>query len=88
MKAPVWSTIVAVAACLPLLAMPWLLSVSDPSETNRIMLCLYPLAVVLGAYCARKSMPERPEVFWILIAIILLIHASMWILVDPLLLRP
>ena len=88
MKAPIWAAAVAVAACLPLLAMPWLLAASAPDSANKVFLSLYPLAVVGGAYLAWRSMPERPEVYWILIAVIILIHISMWLLVDPTLLLP
>lgn len=84
MKAPRWSAWVAVAVCLPLVSMPWLISDSAPDRSTEVMLWLYPLVVVLGAFCAWKSMPERPEVFWILILVIALVHAAMWVLVNPL----
>lgn len=48
------------------------------------MLWLYPFVIVLGAFCAWKSIPERPEVFWILIVVMALVHAAMWVLVNPL----
>lgn len=84
MKAPRWSAWVAVAVCLPLVSMPWLISDSAPDRSTEVMLWLYPLVVVLGTFCAWKSMPERPEVFWILILVIALVHAAMWVLVNPL----
>lgn len=84
MKAPKWATWIAVIVCLPLFSMPWLIADSAPDSNTKTMLSLYPLAVLLGAYCARKAMPERPEVFWILIAVIVLVHAAMWVLVNPL----
>ncbi len=84
MKAPRWAAWVAVAVCLPILAMPWLISESAPGGISETMLWTYPFAVILGAWCAWKSMPARPEVYWILIAVLLLVHASMWVLVNPL----
>ena len=47
------------------------------------MLWLYAPVTILAAYCAYKSMPERPEVFWVLIAVIILTHLAMWVLVNP-----
>ena len=84
MKAPKWAAWVAVIVCLPLLSLPWMIADSAPDSNTKIMLSLYPLVVVLGAFCAWKCMPERPEVFWILVAVILLVHAAMWVLVNPL----
>lgn len=83
MKAPRWAAWVAAAVCVPVVSLPWLISLSAPERMTETLLWIYPFAVFGGAYCAWKSMPERPEVYWILIAVILLIHAAMWMLADP-----
>lgn len=44
------------------------------------LLVIEGISVICGAYCAWKSMPDRPEVFWILIAVIALTHAAVWLL--------
>jgi len=84
MKAPKWAAWLAVIVCLPLVSLPWLIADSAPDSNTKVMLWIYPFAVLLGAFCAWKSMPERQEVYWILIAVLLLVHAAMWVLVNPL----
>ena len=83
MKAPKWAAWVAVAVCLPVISLPWLIAACPPGLTYEALLWLYAPVIILAAYCAYKSMPERPEVFWVLIAIVILTHLAMWVLVNP-----
>lgn len=80
MNAQKWATAIAVIICLPIISMPWLIAQCQPDSFNEKLLWAYPFAVICGAYCAWKSMPDRPEVFWILIAVIALTHAAVWLL--------
>lgn len=84
MKPPKWAVWVAVAVCLPIISLPWLIAECPPDHTYETMLWLYAPVIIVTAYCAYKSMPERPEVFWVLIAVAILTHLSMWVLVNPL----
>ena len=71
-----------IAACLPLVAYPALLSRCPADSPAEIFVYLYPVYVVLSGVCAWQSWPARKEVFYILIALLLLTHAAMWALVS------
>ena len=78
---PLWAKIVAIVAALPLLAYPWLLSVAPATGSVETFLYLYPIYVVLSTVCEWLVYPRSPEVYWIMVALMLLTHAAMFALV-------
>lgn len=79
---PLWVKIVIVLAALPVLCAPLLSAGVSPEGEALWLMRLYPAAIVLAAVCAWRAYPQRPELSWILIILMLLIHASMWVLCN------
>lgn len=78
---PLWVKALIIAAALPALAFPRMLS-SAPEDSNiELWMWMYPVYVVLSCVCEWKAWRRRPEVTWILIAVMLLTHAAMWTLI-------
>lgn len=69
---------VAVVSALPVLMWPLLLVHVDQlnTATERFLLLAMPVFVLLCSYLARSSYDERPEVAWVLIAVLWLSYAG------------
>lgn len=85
---PLLSKCVIIAVTLPVLAFPWLLSNIAPQSDNLWLLWVYPFAEIGAAILAWLSYRRRPEVSWILAAIMVLMHIAVYILVFPYVLMP
>ena len=83
-RPPIWMIIVIVAAMLPVLAFPTLLAMVSPGGSERIFVWIYPFYVIASGVCAWLCWPERKDVSWILILLMLLSHAAIWMLVKGL----
>lgn len=77
---PLWAKIVVITAALPVMSYPWLLAKTPADSTNEMLIWFYPVYVVVSAVCAWICWPQRREVYWILIALMLLTHAAMFLL--------
>lgn len=73
--------LIALLCCLPLLGAPELIGRCPTEGSAKTFVMLYPIYVVLTAYLAVKSYPERPTLAWILLALLLLTHAAIWLLI-------
>lgn len=79
---PWWVKLLLVVMTLPVLSLPWLLAKAPEENTEALwLLRLYPVAIVLAAWCGWKAYGQRPEVTWVLIAVMFLTNAAMWVLV-------
>lgn len=74
--------IAIIAAALPVLAYPALLSRCPDEPTAALLVKLYPAYVLGAAICAWLCMRKRAEMTWILLVLMLLSHAAMWLLVN------
>lgn len=83
---PLWFKVLAAVLCLPVLALPRLISLCPPDTTAQALLWLYPFFVVLCAWLAAACYGRRPELSWVLLFVLVLSHGAMWLLVDPTLL--
>lgn len=79
---PLWAKLLIIASALPVLAYPWLLSASAADTEERTFLWFYPIYVVASVICAWICWPERREVYWILIVLMLLTHAAIFFLIN------
>lgn len=71
MRPPLWFTVIAVAAALPALRLPWLLD--GISGEAGILLWLYPFVTLLASWLAYRCYSlDRKEMAWILLALSLL----------------
>lgn len=80
--APAWMTIAIIACMLPVLAFPVLLANTAADSPARTFTWFYPFYVLASGICARICYPDRREMTWILLALMLLSHAAMWLLVT------
>ncbi|MCM1067759.1 MAG: hypothetical protein NC418_09340 [Muribaculaceae bacterium] len=79
---PIWIKALIIIAALPVLAYPALLAECPADVADmKPFLWFYPIYVVVSTVCAWAAWRRRPEVTWILIAVMLLTHAAMWTLV-------
>lgn len=85
---PAWVKVLIIVCALPVLALPWLLSLCPEDSTAETFVWLYPAYVLLSAFLAWKVWPARHLLAYILLAVMLLTHAAMYILVDPTIILP
>lgn len=74
--------IVIIVAILPALAFPTLLAMVPPGGSERTFVWLYPFYVIASGVCAWLCWPERKDVSWIIIILMLMSHAAIWMLVK------
>lgn len=65
---------------LPVFAFPTLLGIIKPDSPIVGFVWLYPLYVLASGVCSYICYPERRDVSWILIILMLLAHAGIWYL--------
>lgn len=78
---PLWVKALIIVSCLPVLALPLMISMTGEGFSGSTFIVLYPLYVIVSAVCAWYCYGNRRELAWILIALLWLTHAAMWILV-------
>ena len=82
---PWWIKIIIIAVALPVLALPLMLEKAPANGQADGFLLFYPIYVVAAAICEWICWPRRPEITWILVALMVLTHAARWALVlNPL----
>lgn len=85
-RLPLWMmALIIIVAVVPLPALPQLVAACPAGGPEITFLRFYPLYIVVAAVCAWLSYARRPEVTWIIIVLMLMTHAAMWLLVDPVL---
>lgn len=80
---PLWVKLLIIASCLPVLALPLLISRTRPGFAGGPFLMIYPMYVIASAFFAWHSyrQEDRKDLAWILISLMWLTHAAMWALV-------
>lgn len=82
-RVPVWMTLIIIIAALPVLAFPFMLSMSHGiAGGDRYFLWLYPAYVIAASLLAWQCYGRRSAMTWIIIALMLLTHVSMWVLIG------
>ena len=81
LKTPAWVTVVIIICMLPVLAFPTLLSMTGADTPARLLVWFYPFYVIASGVCAWICWPQRRDVMWILLALMVLSHLAMWMLV-------
>lgn len=82
MRTPRWFLAVVIILLLPLFQFPYLLSICPQESPARTFLWIYPFYALLSGYLAYVCYPTRRAMAWILLAILLLSHISLWLLVS------
>ncbi len=82
-KTPWWVTAIIILAMTPALVLP--LSASDMPDagTPRYLLWFYPAYVIATGVCAYLTYPSRSYLTWILLVLLLMSHAAMYLLLNP-----
>lgn len=80
-RVPLWVNVLIVLCMLPALAFPQMLSMTVAGSPVRTFVWLYPLYVLASGWFARICYPQRADLTWVLLAVLLLAHAAMWMLV-------
>ncbi len=82
-KTPWWVTAIIILAMVPALVLP--LSASDMPDagTPRYLLWFYPAYVIATGVCAYLTYPSRSYLTWILLVLLLMSHAAMYLLLNP-----
>ena len=78
---PLWAKALVVVVALPMpLILLMLMSVAPSAESAKVYMFLYPIATVLDCYCAWRCWANRRELYWILLALLVLTHfAMLWL---------
>ena len=79
-KTPQWFLWLVIVMMLPVLSCPWLIS-NAPQGTS-MFVWFYPIYVITSGWLAYHCYVPRREISYILIALMLLSHVSMWMLPD------
>lgn len=80
-KVPAWVYIVIIICMLPVVTFPTMLSLTTAGSAARTFVWLYPFYVIATGICARLCWPQRRDVMWILLALMILSHGAIWLLV-------
>lgn len=79
---PWWFKAIVIALMLPLAAYPSALGHMPAGTETGWLEKLYPAYVIVSGVCAWIVYRQRPEVAWILVALLLLSHAGMYVLLT------
>lgn len=79
-RTPRWFTILTIVLLLPLLQIPFLLSMCQPESPSRTFIWIYPFYAILSAYFAMQCYPQRRAMAWILLLLLIMSHTAIWFL--------
>lgn len=79
---PRWMIAVIVIVLLPVFQFPFLLTECPDVSIVRTLLWIYPFYCLVAAFLAYQCYPERHAMSWILLALMVLSHLSVWLLVT------
>ena len=77
LRPPQWFIIILIAAALPLLAWPSVMAAVPSGDIAGTLAMLFPIYAIVSLYLAYRVFPRRPDLSWILIAILLLSYGAM-----------
>lgn len=80
LRTPLWMTAIIILAALPVVTFPAMLSTCPPEL--KVIAWVYPFVTLAAAWLTWQCYPQRPALAWILVAITILTHCSMWVMVT------
>lgn len=84
-RPPLWITLIIIIVSLPLFSFPWLLASIPGGEMAGVVkgfVWVYPFYMLLSSWLAWKAWTQRPEVTWILLAVMVMTTVAIYILVN------
>ena len=79
-RRPWWFTAILIVLVLPSFATPWILADAPHGSLLEGMVKWFPAFLVLAAICAWAAYPQRRDVAWILVAVMILSAVSLFML--------
>lgn len=79
---PRWMIAVIVIVLLPVFQFPFLVGSCPDVSIVRTLLWIYPFYCLVAAFLAYQCYPQRKAMAWILLALMVLSHISVWLLVS------
>lgn len=81
-KTPKWMVAVIIILLLPVFQFPYLLVSAPDVQLIRTLIWIYPFYCLVAAWLAWQCYPQRPALSWILLALMVMSHVSVWCLVT------
>ena len=79
-RRPWWFTVILVILVLPSFGLPWLLADAPDGSMLQLMIKWFPAFLVLSAVCAWYSYPQRRDVAWILVGIMVMTTGALYMI--------
>lgn len=76
-KVPRWMTALIVLCSLPVVTLPYLLSLAPAEGEIKTFVWLYPIYTLASAFLAYQCYARRSEITWILLILMILSHLAM-----------
>lgn len=68
-RRPWWFVVLLIVLVLPSFSMPWLLSDAPARSLLHFLIKWFPAFLLLSAFCSWMAYPQRRDVAWILVAL-------------------
>ena len=79
-KRPWWFTLLLVLLILPAFSMPWVIADAPKGSLLAILIKWYPAFLLLSGLCSWFAYPQRKDVAWILVVIMILSAVSLFMI--------
>ena len=79
-RRPWWLTLIIILLILPAFSTPWLLADAPGESILEMLVKWFPAFLLLAGACAWFAWPQRHDVAWILLVIMLLSDATLFML--------
>lgn len=79
-KHPWWFTLMLIILVMPAFSTPWLLADAPEGSMLETLIKWFPAYLLLSAICAWISYPQRRDVAWILVVLMILSAGSLFVI--------
>ena len=79
-RRPWWFTAILIVLVLPAFSMPWLLASAPQGSLLQMLIKWFPAFLVLSAGCAWYAYPQRRDVAWILVVMMILTTGALYMI--------
>lgn len=79
-RRPWWFTTILIILVLPAFSTPWLLADAPEGSLLSILIKWFPAFLLLAAFCAWFSYPQRRDVAWILVTLMIISASLLFII--------
>ncbi len=79
---PLWMTILIIVVMLPVLSFPFMLSHCPEDGGIKTFVWIYPIYVIAAGFLSYQCYPQRKEITYILLVLMVLVHIFLWVLLN------